>query len=238
METKLSTPLEEPPSFLSMVSMVGDDQADTVRQLVHAERKSPPFNEPARQLFLSVLEGKFTYQGALAQAKQLSDQIERKCARVILEASKKFLAEQPAAHVGRLQPMGILLPKGLELGVSPVWLRHLLPKRLLILHFWQEPLSNWQRSAAAGILMAAMERHNPVLTRLEIDFISISEPAFSAGRHLNAGRRLKEYGWHNLDRLDGDDLRRFLDRFCDAWDKYKRLPPREIRQRNKQAALF
>jgi hypothetical protein len=153
METKFSKPLSEPPSYLSMVSMVGDDQAYTIQQLVQAERKSPPVYDPTRELFNKTLEGKFSYQEALTQLRGLPDETERKCARDILDVSKEFLLGQPAARVGRLEPMGLQLPNGILLNVSPVWLRHISPKRLMVLHFWQTPLTDWQFSAAGGILL-------------------------------------------------------------------------------------
>jgi hypothetical protein len=65
-----------------------------------------------------------------------------------------------------------------------------------------------------------MKRDNPILIRLEIDFISISKPEHSAGR------RFQKFSWDRLDPLYEDELQRFLKRFCDAWKKYKQLQPR------------
>ncbi len=56
MEKEFSTPLVELPSFLSTISMVGDDQNATVQKLIQAERKSPPVYDLARALFLAVLQ--------------------------------------------------------------------------------------------------------------------------------------------------------------------------------------
>jgi hypothetical protein len=225
METKFSKPLTEPPAYLSMVSMVGDDEAYTIQQLVHAEQKSPPVYDPTRDLFTSVLEHKFTYQEALREVERLPDETERKCARDVLRASKSFLVGEPAARVGKLEPMSICLPNGMELSVSPVWLRHLAPRRLMVLHFWQKPLSQWQLGAAAGILIAAMQRDQPLLTSLEIDFISVSKP------EDRPQRRFQRLGWAELGPLYGDELQRFLKRFCDAWERYKKRQPRLIKLR-------
>ena len=128
--------------------MVGDDQEYTIRALVHAERKSPPVYTPARELFIRVLQGDFTVQAALAQARRLHDETERKCAHDILRVSETFLLKEPRTKVARLGAMGICLPNGMELNVSPVWIRHSSQRRLLVLHFWEQPLSDWQRALA------------------------------------------------------------------------------------------
>ena len=107
-----------------------------------------------------ILEGKLTFKQALGQAKKLSDPIERKCATDILIASRQFLQEEPRSiRVGLFPAMSIDLPNGVELDVSPVWLRHLSPNRLMILHFWQTPLSERQLSAAAAVLRTAGAAH-------------------------------------------------------------------------------
>jgi hypothetical protein len=228
METTFSTLLAEPPSYLSMVSMVGDDQGYTIQQLERAEQKSPPVYDPTRDLFVAQLEGKFSYQEALAQAELLSDETESKCARDVLRESRSFLSTESPARVGRLEPMAIRLPNAMPLNVSPVWLRHLPQKRLMVLHFWQKPLSLWQLSAAAGILIAGMQEDKPLLASLEIDFISVAKP------EDRPKRQFQRFGWTDLDPLYGDELQRFLRRFCDAWEKYKKRGPRLIRLRHMQ----
>jgi len=222
METRPSKPLTEAPAYLSMVSMVGDDPAYTIQQLERAEQKSPPVYDPTRALFVASLEGKFTHQEALAQAERLPDETERKCARDVLRASKSFLVEETPARVGRLEPMSLCLPNGMPLSVSPLWLRHLPQKRLMVMHFWQKPLSLWQLSAAAGILITAMQQDKPLLASLEIDFISVAQP------EDRLKRQFQRLGWTDLDPLYGDELQRFLRRFCDAWEKYKKRGPRLI----------
>jgi hypothetical protein len=100
MEKEFSTPLLELPSFLSTISMVGDDQNAIVERLIQAERKSPPVYDPARELFLTVLEGKLSFERARTQAWRLFNEVERKCALQILDASENFLrGERPARIV-------------------------------------------------------------------------------------------------------------------------------------------
>jgi len=225
METKLSKLLTEFPSFLSAISMVGDDQEQAIRELQYAERKSPAVYNPARDLFMSVLRGQLDFRSALAQVGWLPDETERKCARDVLEASKSFLMQEGPAEVKPLSRMGIDLPNGMELRVAPVWVRHLSPPRLLVLHFWREPLSAWQLSAAAAILMSAMKRDKPTCVDLDLDFISVAVPDHSAKR------RLRAYNWDTLKRLDDDELRRFLQRLCDAWVEYQNRGPRAYKPR-------
>ena len=223
----LSKPLTMLPAFLSAVSMVGDDQEHTIRQLTYAERKSPPFYNPARDLFIRVLQGDFNVERAVAEAHRLSDDVERKCASDVLEASRSFLMREAPAKVGQLDPMEVHLPNGMELSVSPVWIRHLRPQpRLMILHFWQRPLSDWQLSAAAAILIAALKRHDPACLSLDIDFVSVAVPDYSAGR------RLRVYDWYSLKPLDDDGLSRFLHRLCAAWAAYQCREPRVIKSRH------
>jgi hypothetical protein len=73
LDTKLSKLLTEFPPFLSAVSMVGDDQEETIRELQYAERPSPEFYRWTRGLFLSVLRGQLDFQAAVAQVRQLPD---------------------------------------------------------------------------------------------------------------------------------------------------------------------
>src|SRR5207302_1470167 len=104
--------------------------------------------EPAKELFCRVLQGDLSVTQALVQAGNLADPVERKCAADILGASKKFLLAEAPAHIGVFPTMIISIPNGMQLSVSPVRLRHLNPQRLMLLHFWQTPLSAWQLSAA------------------------------------------------------------------------------------------
>jgi hypothetical protein len=71
METVLSTPLEEPPAYLSLVSMVGDDEKYTVQQLKKAERPSPELYGQARDFFDKILDGNFSFQFALSQLRTI-----------------------------------------------------------------------------------------------------------------------------------------------------------------------
>jgi len=231
LENALSKPLTALPTFLSAVSMVGDDQERTIRELVHAERPSPPIYDPARDLFIGVLRGHFTIEEALVQARRLHDGTERRCAEDVLAASKSFLTKELPAGVARLKPMEILLPNGLELGVSPVWLRYRSPDRLMVLHFWRQPLSDWQRSAAAAILITALKKDNPAYMWLDLDFISVAIPDHSTAR------RLRLYNWHTLKVLDDEGLSRFLERLCNAWAAYQRRGPRVTKPR-RQPGLF
>src|SRR6266496_4251642 len=81
LDTKLSKLLTEFPTFLSAVSMVGDDQEETIRELQYAERPSPEFYRSTRGLFLSVLRGQLDFQAAVAQVRRLPDEVGRRCAR-------------------------------------------------------------------------------------------------------------------------------------------------------------
>lgn len=167
MRRQLSMPLTELPTFLSTISMVVDDRPAIVQKLIQAERKSPPVYEPSRELFLKVVEGKLSFDSATVQAQRLADETERRCAAQIMDASAQFLRSERAARVSRFPGLEYTLPNGLHLDVSPVWLRHLDPSRLMVLHFWQTPLSDWQLSAAAAVLKTALLNrhrfHSPLL---------------------------------------------------------------------------
>jgi hypothetical protein len=225
LETSHSRLLTTFPSFLSTVSIVGDDQNKTIQAFRHAERKSPPVYDPARDLFIRLIQGDFTFEAALDQARLLTDKIERKCATNVLEAAKSFLTSAPPAKLGPLPPMAIRLPNGMELSVSSVWIRHVHPDRLMVLHLWEKSLSDWQLSAAGAILRMALYRHQPTCARLELDFISVAVPGHSSER------RLQNYSWELLKPLDEDGLQRFFKRLCDAWTEYQRQGPREYKKR-------
>jgi hypothetical protein len=138
-----------------------------------------------------------------------------------------YLMEQAPARVIPLNPMGIDLPNGMELRVSPVWARHFSPTRLLVLHFWREPLSDWQLKAAPAILIAAMKRDKPTCLDLDLDFISVAVPDHATKR------RLRTYSFDTLKPLDDDELQRFLQRLCDAWAEYQRRGPRAFKSRSR-----
>jgi hypothetical protein len=231
MERALSKPLNELPSFLSTISMVVDDRASIVESLTQAERKSPSRYEPAKEMFCRVLQGDLSPAQALVQARNLPDPVERKCAVDILQASGKFLCAETAARVGPFPAMSFPIPNGMELPIAPIWLRHLDPHRLMILHFWLKPLSAWQLSAAAAVLRTALLRHQPEYSDCELDFISVSlhEPA--------SQRRFERYGWAKLKPLDETDLGRFWKQCCGAWTDYRSRGPREFR-RKRDGDLF
>jgi len=227
-DSVLSTLLTELPSFLSAVSMVGDDRSRTIQGLVRAEHKSPPRYDLARDLFLDVLRGNFTIESAFSQAQSLPLEIERKCAEEILNTSKSFLSNEPVGRIGLLSPMAIPLPNGMELAVSPVWIRHLSQPRLMVLHFWRQPLSQWQLSAAAAILISAVKRDEPECRYLDLDFISVAVPDHSPER------RFRRYDWYTVKPLEDEDLHRFLGRLCDAWKEYHNRGPRVIKPRRER----
>jgi hypothetical protein len=205
--------------------MVVDDRAAIVQTLIQAERKSPPVYEPSRDLFLSVLEGKLAFGKAMVQARRLADETERRCAVQIMDASERFLSSERPARISRLPGLIYALPNGLQLDISPVWLRHLDPSRLLVLHFWQVPLSTWQLGAATAVLRVALLNGQPQYSSCEIDFVSVAFP------RLSNRRRFERYNWVKLKLLDPSELGRFWQRFLEAWSHYQRIGPREIRRR-------
>lgn len=223
METKFSTPLNELPTFLSTISMVGDDHSAIVQKLREAEHKSPSVYGPTRDLFLAVLEGKLSLDRAIVQAWRIKDHTEKKCATQILGVARDFLRLQRAAHVALLGDMKFILPNGLPLDVSPVWVRQSNPDRLLVLHFWQTAFSPWQLSAAAAVLRSTLFDQKPQYAGCDIDFISIP---FS---QIANARRFELYNWTKLKPLSESGTKRFWDRFLSAWIEYQRRGPREIR---------
>jgi hypothetical protein len=231
MRPELSTPLTQLPSFLSTISMVVDDRGAIVQKLIQAERKSPPVYEPSRDLFLSILEGKLSFGKATVQARRLTDETERRCAVQIMDASERFLCNERPTPISRLPGLTYTLPNGLGLDISPVWLRHFDPSRLLVLHFWQAPLSTWQLGAAASVLRSALLQNEPQYSSCEIDFISVAFSPFSNRRWFEC------HNWVKLNPLNANELRRFWQRFLEAWVHYHRMGPREIR-RKRAADLF
>ena len=123
METRLSTPLEDPPAFLSLLSMVGDDEKYTIQQLKNAERPSPELYGQARFLFAKILSGDFSFEFAISQLPTIPNAVERKCAEDVLRASGDFLMAQTLAPVGRLPRMWFELPNGLKVPVPSVRIR-------------------------------------------------------------------------------------------------------------------
>lgn len=226
MQLEFSKPLSELPSFLSTISMVVDDRAAIVQQLIQAERKSPPRYGPTRDLFLRVLEGNFSFDDAFTQSRRLADETERKCAIRVLAASENFLRCERRARVGPFPSMKYFLPNGMQLDISPIWLRHLSPERLMVLHFWEAPLSPWQLSAAAAVLRSALHYEHQQYSACEVDFISVALSPFGGQR------RFDRYNWSKLKPLRDDELVRFWRHFLGAWSEYHRREPREIRRRS------
>ena len=226
MLTKFSTPINELPSFLSTISMVGDDQSAIIQKLRDAERKSPSGYGPTRDLFLTILQGKLSFEKAMDQAWLIKDDTERKCATQVLETSKQFLLGQHPARIAPLLGLNFSLPNGLSLAVSPVWIRQSDQTRLLVLHFWQSAFTQWQLAAAAAILRSSLMRQKHEYASCEIDLISV--PFFE----LINGRRFEIYNWAKLKPLDDTGLNRFLDRLVSAWNEYKKHSPREVKARH------
>ena len=231
MTHQLSKPLTELPSFLSTISMVVDDRSEIIRSLIAAERKSPPIYAPSRDHFCAVLEGKLTFDQAMVQARALADETERKCAIAILDASENFLRSEPPAPIGAFPSMHYRLPTGLTLNVSPLWLRRTSPERLMVLHFWQTPLSPWQLSAAGAVIRTAISQNQRQHSSCEIDFVSIPLPEGTLRR------RFERYNWAALNPLDEVDLGRFWKQLLNAWAVYQRKEPREIRRRREPDML-
>lgn len=225
MYRQFSTPLSELPTFLSTISMVVDDRSVIIQKLRQAERKSPSVYEPSRELFLRVLEGKLDFDRATVQARRIADEIERRCAVQILDASEHFLrSERPARHF-RLPHLEYTLPNGLSLDVSPIWVRNFDPDRLMVLHFWQASLSDRQLAAAAAVLRTALLTSQPQYTSCEIDFVSIA--FFQSGNR----RRFERYNWVKLKPLKEAELSRFWRHFAAAWSQYQSMEPREVTPR-------
>lgn len=224
---RYSEPLTQVPKYLSAIFMATKTRAEIVRELERAERPSPPKYDLARQLFRRVLEGGLSFKDAIRQAQLAPDETIRKCAIDILQHSEKFLCNESPARVGQITGLSMVLRNGTEIDVSPVWVRHLRPERVMVLHFWLTPLSPRQLSAAAAVLEAGLVRCHPRLQKCEIDFITVSKP------ELASGRRFQKYNWSKLQPLDDDALTSFFEPLCKAWSDYKKRGPRKIRGRQK-----
>jgi hypothetical protein len=231
MHSEFSTPLAELPTFLSTISMVKDDRAAIVQSLIQAERKSPSVYEPSRDLFLRVLEGRLDFDKASIQARRLNDEIERRCAIQILDTSEHFLKNEQPVRISRLPGLDYVLPNGLHLNISPIWLRHFDPCSLMVLHFWQAPLFDRQLAAAAAVLRATLLEALPQYSSCQIDFVSVAFSQFSNRR------RFELYNWLKLMPLNEADLHRFWAQFMEAWCQYQHMGPREIK-RKRTATLF
>jgi len=231
MEREFSKPLTELPKFLSTISMVVDDTAFILQKLIQAERKSPAIYAPTKDLFCRVLDGGFGFDDAIHQAHALFEETERKCAVEVLEASERFLRGEQNAPITAFPVMTYQITNGMELSVSPVLLRHLNPKRLMVLHFWRTPLSSWQLSAAGTVLQSAIRKHQPEYQFCEIDFISVPFPEFASRR------RFERHTWAKLKPHDEAAMVRFWNRLLEAWTDYQRRGPREIK-RKRTAGLF
>lgn len=226
MSLQISKPLEELPAFLSTISMVVDDRAAIVRELVQAERTSPSCYQPARDLFLSILKGEFSHEKALEQAKYLTDAVEARCAVAVLTVAADFLKSQSPSHLLRLEFPLATLPTGMALKVGPVWVRHWqAEERLLVLHLWQSPLTQRQLGAAGRLVRDAVYARHPRYATSEIDFISVATP------DLASGRRFHCYGWEALKVLNDAENLRFWRQFGEAWDVYLRRGPRIVKSR-------
>jgi len=127
--------------------------------------------------------------------------------------------------------MQVPLPNGIPLNVSPAWLRHLPQERIMVLHFWQDTLSDYQLSAVAGILRLALTINQPRLSVAELDLISVSKPDYASGR------RLRRLDWAAAKPLIEDDMDRYLHRISTAWEEYQRRP-RNIARRGTKPDLF
>lgn len=229
MEREFSKPLSELPAFLSTISMVVDDRTAIIRQLIQAERKSPPIYGSTRDLFLYVLEGKISFDNAMVQARRVVNETEQKCAVEVLTASEKFLRSERRAPSGSFPNMKYSLPNGMQLDISPIWVRHLNPERLMVLHFWRTPLSERQLSAAAAVLRSVLYNEQQQFSACEVDFISVAQSQFGGQR------RFDHYNWTKLRPLGEDQLARFWRPFVLAWSNYQRRGPREIRRKHPQS---
>src|SRR4051812_21598461 len=94
LKSKFSTPLTEPPAFLSTISMISDNQDAIVKKLREAEITTPAFYKIARELFNRTLSGDLTFDQALTQAADILEPTDRKCAFDVLDVSKDFLLNQ------------------------------------------------------------------------------------------------------------------------------------------------
>jgi hypothetical protein len=223
--TGLSKPLDELPAFLSMISMVADDEREIVKGFTRAERKSPARYEPAKQIFFRILSGDLTYQAGIAQALEVSDPVERNCAVSVLRVANLFLKTQRPGRIARLPFIQTTLPNGLELDVGPVWVRDSDGERLLVLHFWRNPLTPRQLSAAGAILRLALLQNRREFALLELDLISAAIPEGSEAR------RFVNYHWKQLAPLTEDELFKFSQKLRSAWKAYQLIGPRKIKQR-------
>lgn len=232
METRISSPLEEPPAFLSAVLMVTDDERRLQQGLIQAERKSPPRYTAARDHLVRVLQGQVSFAFALDQARQIPKAVDRRCAVDVLEALQPYLDQQGAVRIERLAAAPVEVLEGLSIDVGPIWVAHSgEAARLFVCHLWEAPLSDWQLGVTGRLIKAFIQTYHIGYAGLEIDFVcaSLSD--------LSKRRNLRVYGWGRLDALVTDqDEKRFWERFKKGWVAYKSAPPRTYRVR--QDGLF
>ena len=202
--------------------MVGDDHRLIIQGLRNAERKSPPVYSLARDLFLRILQGDMSFDDARTQARRESDLTTRRCALEILDNSQRFLTTEPQSRVSRLPSLRYQLPSELSLDVKPLWVRQLDPERLLLLHFWEAPLSARQLRAAAAVIKAAIQLELPQFAACEIDFVSVP---FCESRN---SREFNRYTWGRLKPLNEEEMNRFWSQLLRAWQDYQKLGPRKL----------
>ena len=222
MDVAYSQLLTELPSFISTISMVEDDRENIIASFRHAERRSPSTYAPARDLIRRILQGDFSYKAAVHHAQAISGDVERRCALSVLETAKEFLCAEAPAAISSVDAMRYQVRSGLELKVGSLWVRHLVPQRLFVLHAWKKPLSEWQRGAFARILRDSLLEYQPDYANLEIDLISVA-----ASEH-SSNRKFEKYNWSALKPLDNQSLQRFLNQLLSAWDEYHKRGPRKF----------
>jgi hypothetical protein len=229
----LSTLLTEFPGFMSTIRLVTDNREEAMTRLVHAEHKAPSFYLPARETLLDVLRGKLVVAKAIHDLKFLRDPTERKLASQIFAASKKFLEGERPTPTVEASPMEAQLPNRKIIKISPVWVRHHRPQRLMLLYLWEDELTDLQLRVAAGLLHLAIETHSTKFRGRELDFISVARPAFSAGR------KLRKYGWDQLNPFYGEELEKALKFYlCDLWEEYHKRGPRPVNEKRRDPDLL
>ncbi|MBG7613811.1 hypothetical protein IWC96_00765 [Brevundimonas sp. BAL450] len=211
--------------------MVEDDGRETVKGLVAAERKSPPRYDAARQLFLSVLEGRMTLAQAQSYASGLPDPIDRRCAEGVMGAGAIFLKEAIVSPIGQLPPLTFPVRADLTLKISPIRVRQLEEPRLLLLHLWDRPLNERQIRAALAILKRGLLEQAPDYAYCDVDFVILST------QPLSAHRSCRVYEWPTLPAMKQEELNQFLEMLTTAWDEYQRKGPRLIKRRHQPRLL-
>ena len=210
--------------------MTSDDQALIIKKLKDAEIKTPAFYKTARELFNRILSGDLTFDQAYHQADEIVEPTDRRCALDVLAVSENFLRNEPKSPISRFPRRSITLPNGLPLAVSPIFVRNAQPKRLLVLYFWNTPLSSRQISTVAAVVRMAT-RAESGYDDADLDFVSAS--LNSSGQR----REFRHLNWAKCKPLSDAELTRFWGLFTAAWERYQRMPPREIKSR-RDGGLF